>query len=136
METIVAEKAPPAIGPYCAGKRVGNQIWCSGQTAWDPVAGKLVSEDIGEQTKKTIENLKAVLEAAGSSLDKVFKCTVYMTDLNEFAAMNAAFSMMSLIWLPDSSNRSAKKSRSQRASETSAGISAVARQNSPSFSNT
>ena len=94
METIVADKAPPAIGPYCAGKRVGNQIWCSGQTAWDPIAGRLVSDDIGEQTKKTIENLRAVLEAAGSSLDKVFKCTVYMTDLSEFAAMNAAYAEM------------------------------------------
>ncbi|HNX05503.1 MAG TPA: Rid family detoxifying hydrolase [Opitutales bacterium] len=94
MEAIVCEKAPPAIGPYCAGIRVGNQIWCSGQTAYDPVAGKLVSEDIGEQTKKTLENLKSLLEATGSSLAKVFKCTVYMTDLDEFAAMNKAYAEM------------------------------------------
>lgn len=94
METIICEKAPQAIGPYCAAKRVGNEIWCSGQTAYDPVAGKLVSDDIGMQTKKTLENLKHVLESAGSSLAKVFKCTVYMTDLNEFAAMNKAYAEM------------------------------------------
>jgi len=94
METIVSDKAPQAVGPYCAGMRVGNQIWCSGQTGKDPATGKLVSDDIGEQTKMTIKNLQAVLEAAGSSLDKVFRCTVYMTDLSEFAAMNAAYAEM------------------------------------------
>ncbi len=92
METINAGGIRP-IGPYSGAKRVGNVIWCSGQTGYDSFAGCL-PPDIGDQTRMALKKLGCLLEAAGSSLSKVFKCTVYMTDLGEFDAMNAAYAEM------------------------------------------
>jgi 2-iminobutanoate/2-iminopropanoate deaminase len=88
---ITTDGAPAAIGPYAQGVRVGNLIFTAGQGALDPVSGQVVPGGITDQTKRTIENLKAVLEAGGSSLGQVVKATVFMKDLNDFSAMNAVY---------------------------------------------
>jgi 2-iminobutanoate/2-iminopropanoate deaminase len=89
---ITTEGAPAAIGPYAQGVRVGNLIFTAGQGGLDPATGQVVPGGIKEQTARTIENLKAVLEAGGSSLGQVVKATVFLKDLNDFAAMNAVYS--------------------------------------------
>ena len=83
--------APAAIGPYSQAIRVGNLVYTSGQIALDPASGQLVSGGIAEQTTRVLENLKAVLAAAGTSLDKVVKTVVFLKDMNDFAAMNAVY---------------------------------------------
>jgi 2-iminobutanoate/2-iminopropanoate deaminase len=89
--TITTDGAPAAIGPYAQGVRVGNLIFTAGQGALDPITGQVVPGGIREQTKRTIENLKAVLEAGGSTLGQVIKATVFLKDLNDFSAMNAVY---------------------------------------------
>jgi 2-iminobutanoate/2-iminopropanoate deaminase len=89
---ITTEGAPAAIGPYAQGVRTGNLIFTAGQGGLDPVTGQVVPGGIKEQTERTIENLKAVLEAGGSSLGQVVKATVFLKDLNDFSAMNAVYS--------------------------------------------
>ena len=89
--TITTDGAPAAIGPYAQGVRAGNLIFAAGQGGLDPVTGQLVSGGIKEQTARTLENLKAVLEAGGSSLGQVVKATVFLKDMNDFAAMNAVY---------------------------------------------
>ena len=88
---ISTDGAPAAIGPYAQGVRVGNLIFSAGQGGLDPITGQVVSGGIKEQTERTIANLKAVLEAGGSSLSQVVKATVYLKDMNDFAAMNAVY---------------------------------------------
>jgi 2-iminobutanoate/2-iminopropanoate deaminase len=88
---ISTDGAPAAIGPYAQGVRVGNLIFTAGQGGLDPVTGQVVSGGIKEQTERTIANLKAVLEAGGSSLGQVVKATVFLKDMNDFAAMNAVY---------------------------------------------
>jgi len=88
---ISTDGAPAAIGPYSQGVRVGNLIFTAGQGGLDPVTGQVVSGGIKEQTERTIANLKAVLEAGGSSLGQVVKATVFLKDINDFAAMNAVY---------------------------------------------
>ena len=88
---ITTDGAPAAIGPYAQGVRVGNLIFTAGQCGLDPVTGQVVSGGIKEQTERAIENLKAVLEAGGSSLGQAVKTTVYLKDINDFAAMNAVY---------------------------------------------
>ena len=83
--------APAAIGPYSQAIRIGNLVYTSGQIALDPASGQLVSGGIAEQTTRVLENLKAVLAAAGTSLDKVVKTVVFLQDMNDFAAMNAVY---------------------------------------------
>jgi 2-iminobutanoate/2-iminopropanoate deaminase len=91
-KTVVATtSAPAAIGPYSQGVRTGNLIFTAGQAALDPKTGQLVPGGITEQTTRTLENLKAVLEAAGSSLVKTVKATVYLKNMGDFAAMNAVY---------------------------------------------
>jgi 2-iminobutanoate/2-iminopropanoate deaminase len=89
---ISTDGAPAAIGPYAQGVRAGNFIFTAGQGGLDPVTGQVVPGGIKEQTARTIENLKAVLEAGGSSLGQAVKVTVYLKDMNDFAAMNAVYS--------------------------------------------
>jgi 2-iminobutanoate/2-iminopropanoate deaminase len=89
---ITTDGAPAAIGPYVQGVRVGNLIFTAGQGALDPISGQVVPGGIREQTARTLENLKAILEAGGSSLGQVVKATVFLKDLNDFAAMNAVYS--------------------------------------------
>ena len=88
---ISTDGAPVAIGPYAQGVRVGNLIFTAGQGGLDPITGQVVPGGIKEQTERTIENLKAVLEAGGSSLGQVVKATVFLKDINDFAAMNAVY---------------------------------------------
>jgi 2-iminobutanoate/2-iminopropanoate deaminase len=88
---ITTDGAPAAIGPYAQGVRVGNLVFTAGQGALDPITGQIVPGGIKEQTARTIENLKAILEAGGSSLGQVVKATVFLKDINDFAAMNAVY---------------------------------------------
>ena len=89
--TISTNGAPPAIGPYAQGVRVGDLIFTAGQGGLDPASGQLVPGGITEQTARALKNLQAVLEAGGSSLDKAVKTTVFLKDINDFAAMNAVY---------------------------------------------
>jgi 2-iminobutanoate/2-iminopropanoate deaminase len=91
-ETVATPHAPGAIGPYVQAVRAGGFLFLSGQVPLDPATGALLNDpDIGRQTERALRNLQAVLEAAGSGLAKAVKTTVYLADLNDFAAMNAAY---------------------------------------------
>jgi len=91
-QAIATNKAPAAIGPYSQGVRAGNLIFTAGQAAVDPATQLVISGGITEQTKQTFENLKAILESGGASLAHVVKATVFLKDMNDFAAMNAVYS--------------------------------------------
>ena len=92
MRKIVATKAAPAaIGPYSQGNIFGNLIFTSGQVPLDPETGTIVGTTIEEQTEQALKNVKAILEEAGSSMDKVLKTTVFIKNMNDFAAMNAVY---------------------------------------------
>lgn len=88
---VFTANAPAAIGPYSQGVRVGNLLFTAGQTGVDPATQQFVPGGIAEQTARTLENLKAVLEAAGTGLDRVVKANVYLKDMNDFVAMNAVY---------------------------------------------
>jgi 2-iminobutanoate/2-iminopropanoate deaminase len=88
---IATAAAPGAIGPYSQAIRSGSLIFTSGQVALDPRTGQVVAGGIAEQTMRVLENLKALLEAAGSSLDRTVKATVFLKDFNDFAAMNVVY---------------------------------------------
>ncbi len=90
-QTITTEKAPGAIGPYSQCVKANGFLFLSGQVALDPASGKLVAVDTRTQTERVMENLRAVLEAAGSSMEKVVKTTVYLADLHDFTAMNEVY---------------------------------------------
>jgi 2-iminobutanoate/2-iminopropanoate deaminase len=91
-KTVIATpSAPAAIGPYSQGMRVGNLVFTAGQAGVDPATQQVVAGGIAEQTARTFENLKAILEAAGTSLGNVVKATVFLKDINDFAAMNAVY---------------------------------------------
>lgn len=90
-EIISTEKAPKAIGPYSQAVKAGGFVFTAGQVAFDPATGQLVEGDVGRQTARVLENLKAVVEAAGSSLDRTVKATVYLKDMSDFAAMNEVY---------------------------------------------
>jgi len=91
IKEIKTTKAPQAIGPYSQAIEANGFVFCSGQIAIDPATGKLISGTVEEQTRLVLNNLKAVLEAAGSSLDKVVKCTVFLQDMNDFSKMNEVY---------------------------------------------
>jgi len=91
-KTVIATpSAPAAIGPYSQAIRAGNLVFTAGQIALDPATQQVVSGGITEQTTRVLENLKAILEAAGSGLEKTVKATVFLKDFNDFAAMNAVY---------------------------------------------
>ncbi len=90
-EVISTSKAPKAIGPYSQGIATANLVFCSGQIPVNPDTGELVDRSITEQTKQCLSNLKAVLEAAGSSLSKVVKVTVFLNNMDEFQVMNEEY---------------------------------------------
>ena len=90
-EIISSEKGPKAIGPYSQAVRANGFIFVSGQIPLDPATGQLVEGDIGSQTTRVIENMKAIVEAAGSSLNHVVKISVFLKDMNDFAAMNEVY---------------------------------------------
>ncbi|TET71039.1 MAG: RidA family protein [Candidatus Aminicenantes bacterium] len=88
---VKTEKAPKAIGPYSQAIEANGFIFASGQIAIDPSTGELNTGSIEEQTRLVLNNLKAVLEAAGSSFDKTVKCTVFLQDMNDFSRMNGVY---------------------------------------------
>jgi len=90
-EIISTDKAPKAIGPYSQAVRAGGFLFTAGQIALDPASGQLVEGDVARQTTRVMENLKAIVEAAGSSLDRAVKATVYLKDMGDFAAMNEVY---------------------------------------------
>lgn len=91
IRVITTAKAPAAMGPYSQAVVTGEMVFCAGQLALDPVSRQIVSGDIKEQTNRVFDNLAAVLEAAGSGLDRVVKTTVFLEDIAEFAAMNEVY---------------------------------------------
>ncbi len=94
METIFIDNAPKAIGPYCHAMRVGNLIFCSGQTPLHPETMELVGTNIEEQTERVLINLGIVLEGMGLSLQNVAKTTVFLKDMGDFQGMNAVYAQM------------------------------------------
>lgn len=88
---ITTDKAPKAIGPYSAGVKAGHFVYTAGQLGIDPQAGKMVEGGIEAETRQALTNLKNILEAAGSSLGGVVKTTVFLRDINDFAAMNGVY---------------------------------------------
>ena len=92
MKKIVqTDDAPPAIGPYSQAIIAGELVFASGQIPTDPKTGQFVAGGIAEQTEQVLKNLSAVLEAAGSGLNRVVKTTVFLADMNDFAAMNEVY---------------------------------------------
>jgi 2-iminobutanoate/2-iminopropanoate deaminase len=90
-EQVTTTAAPAAIGPYNQAIAAGELVFASGQIALDPASGQLVEGDVQAQTRRVLENLSAVLQAAGSSLGQVVKTTVFLTTMDDFAAMNAVY---------------------------------------------
>ena len=91
LRAIQTDNAPKAIGPYSQAIVTGELVFCAGQVALDPKSGEVVSGDIREQARRVLDNLAAVLDAAGSGLDRVLKTTVFLTDFAEFGAMNEVY---------------------------------------------
>ena len=90
-EAIQTDQAPKAIGPYSQAIKVGNLVYTAGQIPIDPKTGNFVAGGINEQTRQVLENLQAVLAAAGSSLNQVIKATVFLKNIGDFAAMNEVY---------------------------------------------
>jgi 2-iminobutanoate/2-iminopropanoate deaminase len=88
---VVTDKAPKPLGPYSQAVIEGDFIFLAGQGCTNPATGKLELGDVRSETKRTFENIRAVLQAAGSSLDDVTKCNVYLRDINDFATMNEVY---------------------------------------------
>ncbi|GLS82039.1 RidA family protein [Paraferrimonas haliotis] len=91
MKTISTEQAPAAVGPYSQAKIHNGVLYTSGQIPLDPSTGKMVSEDITEQSQQVMKNLVAIIEAAGASVDDVIKTTCFLADINDFAAFNKVY---------------------------------------------
>ncbi len=91
-KTIVStKKAPAALGPYSQAVKVGNLLFTSGQIPLDPATGELVVDDIKKATERSMENLRAVLDEAGTSFDKVIKAVIFLKDMNDFASVNEVY---------------------------------------------
>jgi 2-iminobutanoate/2-iminopropanoate deaminase len=95
-EVVFTDKSPKPIGPYSQAIKVKGLVFCSGQVAINPKTGEAVTGSITVQTRQILENLKTVLEAAGSSLDKVVKTTVFLRDMKDFPEMNTEYGK----WFP------------------------------------
>jgi len=96
-KVVSTDRAPGAVGPYSQAIRTGDLVFASGQVALDPATGKLVDGGIEEQTRQVLANLSAVLEAAGTTLERVVRATVYLTDLGDFERVNAIYAE----WFPE-----------------------------------
>jgi 2-iminobutanoate/2-iminopropanoate deaminase len=90
-DVIATELAPKAIGPYSQAIRAQGLIFTSGQVAIDPGTQQVIAGDVNAQTDRVLKNLDAILQAAGSSLDKVLRCTVFLKNMGDFAAMNEVY---------------------------------------------
>ncbi len=91
IRSISTEKAPRAIGPYSQAVVANGFVFVAGQLPIDPLTGQIVSGDISSQTKRVLENISCILEAAGTSLDQVVKTTIFLRDLGQFDAVNEAY---------------------------------------------
>ena len=91
-QIISTIKAPAALGPYSQAVKVGNMIYTSGQLAINAATGEFINDDIKKATAQSLDNVKAILEEAGTSLDKVVKTLVFLKDMNDFADMNEVYS--------------------------------------------
>jgi 2-iminobutanoate/2-iminopropanoate deaminase len=89
---VKSDKLPKPVGPYSPGMGFERLIFVSGQGATDPATGKMISDDTGEQTTQCLKNVQAILQAAGSDLQYVLRCGVFLMDMKEFPKMNAAYS--------------------------------------------
>ncbi|HKK66506.1 MAG TPA: RidA family protein [Clostridia bacterium] len=90
-KVIYTDKAPAAVGPYSQAVAWGNTVYVSGQLPLDPAQGKIVAETIEDQTRQAMENLKSILEEAGSSLDRLLKVTIFLQDMGDFKRVNEAY---------------------------------------------
>jgi 2-iminobutanoate/2-iminopropanoate deaminase len=90
-QAVSTEAAPSAIGPYSQAIRAGSLLFVSGQVPIDPATGAIVDGDIAAQTRRVLQNVGAILDAAGVSFDHVVRTTVFLTDMNDFAAMNEVY---------------------------------------------
>jgi 2-iminobutanoate/2-iminopropanoate deaminase len=90
-EVVATSNAPAAIGPYSQAIVHGGLVYCSGQIALDPATGALIDADITAETHQVLTNLRAVLQAAGSDLDRALKVTVFLQDMSDFSAVNAVY---------------------------------------------
>jgi 2-iminobutanoate/2-iminopropanoate deaminase len=88
---VITDRGPKPIGPYSQAIKAGGLVYLSGQVALDPKSGELVGADIRQQTERVVENIKGILEAAGVNLHHVLKTTVFLKDMNDFAAMNEVY---------------------------------------------
>ncbi|MFR2892307.1 RidA family protein [Peptoniphilus grossensis] len=91
VKTLHTDKAPAAVGPYSQATEVNGFIFTSGQIPLIPETGELVSDDIKKATARSLDNIKAILEEAGSSLDKVLKVNIFLDDVNDFVAVNEVY---------------------------------------------
>lgn len=91
LQTIATTRAPAALGPYSQAVRYGDTIYVSGQVPIDPATGQLVAGGIREQTRRLFANVRAIVEAAGSSMSRIVKVTVFIADWNDFAAFNEVY---------------------------------------------
>jgi 2-iminobutanoate/2-iminopropanoate deaminase len=91
LSSVSTDKAPAAIGPYSQAIACGDLIFCSGQVALDPASGELMDGSVGDQTRRAMENLGAVLAAAGTAFSRVVKTTIYLTDMNDFVEVNEVY---------------------------------------------
>lgn len=90
-DIVVTDQAPAALGPYSQGVRAGGLLFTAMQISLDPATGQVVGDDVTAQTTRVLDNIKAILAAGTSSLDRVVKTIVYLADMNDFGAMNAAY---------------------------------------------
>ncbi|MFX1484575.1 MAG: RidA family protein [Promethearchaeota archaeon] len=98
LNQVVTENAPKAIGPYSQGTIGNGFVFCSGQIPMDPKSGELVGGSITDQTRQALSNVKGVIEAAGSTMDKVMKVTVFLKNMSDFSEMNTEYAK----WFSDS----------------------------------
>ena len=91
FKTILSDKAPAAIGPYSQAVQAGNMLFCSGQIALDPSTGEMVQGDVVVQAERVMENIAAVLTAAGAGFDNVVKTTIFLVEMGDFAAVNEIY---------------------------------------------
>lgn len=100
LELLATNKAPAAVGPYSQGVKAGKMVFSSGQLPINPVNGEMLTGDIQEQTKQSLENVKAVLKAGGASLEDVVKVTVFVTDIGKFSLINEIYAQYFSIHKP------------------------------------
>ena len=90
-KVVFTEKAPAVVGPYSQAIQTGNLLFCSGQLAVDPVTGQLISGGVEDQTHRIMDNVQAVLEAAGSTLGQVVKVTIFLKNMDDYAVVNEVY---------------------------------------------